>query len=197
MTQPTHRDQRMKSAALLFERDLPAEYLEERTRYFARNETNEESGTEKQVAIFRIGKEWLALPSTVMTEVVPMRPIRALPHRHGSTVLGLVNIRGTLMVCVSLGSLLALDKGMPVLPEAGRHLYQRLLVIESERGKLAFPVTEMHGIHHFKERDLRPVPETLAKVAGRYTMAVLPWRDFTVAYLDADQVIHVLERGLA
>lgn len=197
MTQSRHQVQDVNSAARLLERHLPAGYLEERTRYFAQEESHEDPGAEKKVAIFRIEKEWLALPSSVLTEVVPMRPIHGLPHRHEGTVLGLANIRGALTICVSLKPLLALDKDSAIGAAPDRHVRQRLLVIEGERGRLAFPVDEMQGIHQFKERDLLPVPETLAKVKGRYTAAILPWKDFTVAYLDAGRLIHALERGLA
>lgn len=179
----------------LLERELPAGYLEERTRQFAQAEAPAESGAAGKAAIFRIEKEWLALPSPVLTEVVPLQPIHPLPHRHGNIVLGVANIRGSLTVCVSLARLLALEPDAAAM--AAERRQQRLLLIEGGRGRLAFAVDEMHGIHPFRERELLPVPQTLARATGRYTTAMLPWRGFTVACLDAERVIHALERGLA
>lgn len=185
------------AATMLLDREQPPGYFEERTRYFGQRNTDETSRSERAVAIFRIGQEWFGMPSGVLTEVASMRPIHALPHRRGGLVLGLANIRGTLIVCVALSELLALNDAPAPVPAGAQNAQQRLLVIEGERGRLAFPVDETHGIHHFRPQDLLPVPETLAKATGSFTSAVLRWRDFTVALLDAARTIHALERGLA
>lgn len=185
------------AATMLLERDQPPGYFEERTRYFGQTPADDTSGSGEAVAIFRIGQEWFGLPSGVLTEVAPMRPIHALPHRRGGLVLGLANIRGTLIVCVALNKLLALNE-TPAPAQAGTpNAQQRLLVIEGGRGRLAFPVDEAHGIHHFRPRDLLAVPETLARATGSFSSAVLPWRDVTVALLEAARTIDALERGLA
>jgi chemotaxis-related protein WspD len=55
--------------------------------------------------VFRIGDEWLGLPTTIFQQVAQLRPIHSLPHRRHRAVLGVVNVRGTLLVCASLARL--------------------------------------------------------------------------------------------
>jgi chemotaxis-related protein WspD len=185
------------ASANLLERDLPPGYLEERTRYFAQDKPAEKTGARQSVAIFRIGPEWLALPASVLAEVANMRSVHRLPHRHGGTVLGLTNIRGTLLVCVSLGWLLGLEAPDPTNHDSREASAARLLVIHGERGRLVFAADEMHGIHRFDSSALQPVPATVSQAAHSYVQALLPWQDHIVGCLDAPLVLHALERGLA
>ena len=69
-----------------------------------------ESGGDKTVVIFRIGTEWLALPTGIFQEVVDQCVVRTLPHRRGGILRGLVNVRGELLLCVALGAVLGLEK---------------------------------------------------------------------------------------
>ena len=73
------------------------------TSHFAQEQRIEQLDTHS-VVIFRIGAEWLALPTPVFKEVAELRAIHSLPHRRGGVVLGLANVRGELLVCVSLGT---------------------------------------------------------------------------------------------
>src|SRR5579872_4617099 len=95
-------------AAERLEGDPPGNYLAEWTRHFGEPRPAADSKTHSFV-IFRVGAEWLALPTSVVTEVADSRPIHSLPHRRNSAVLGLVNVRGELLVCVSLGRVLGVD----------------------------------------------------------------------------------------
>ena len=63
--------------------------------------------------LFRINAEWLALPTQAFQEVAEHRLVHSLPHRRQGIVLGLVNIRGELLICVSLGHLLGLERTPP------------------------------------------------------------------------------------
>jgi chemotaxis-related protein WspD len=50
--------------------------------------------------VFRLGREWLALPATSLVEVTALRPLHRVPHRTSGVLEGLVNIRGQLQLCV-------------------------------------------------------------------------------------------------
>lgn len=182
------------AATVLLERPLPAGYREERTRHFAQESTDTD-GAWQTLAIFRIGAEWLALPPAVLAEVSGMRAVHGLPHRHGGAVRGLVNVRGSLLVCVALDWLLDLQPSANAeqMPAERR----RLLVVHGERGRLAFAVDEMHGLHRFDTGLLKPMPVTISKTAASYTFAVLPWQEHSVGCLDAAATLQALERGLA
>jgi len=145
--------------------------------------------------VFRIGAEWLALPTQAFQEVAEHRPVHSLPHRRRGIVLGLVNIRGELLVCVSLGSLLGLEEATSEHPQ--RQVYDRLLVANWHGNRLAFPADEVSGVHRFQMSDLKEPPATLAKSCQSYAQALLPWQGRTVGFLDAEHLFSSLDRSLA
>src|SRR5262245_51359882 len=93
----------------LLERAMPETYRQEWTDALAQ-EKDVSTGSTTSVLIFRLGMEWLALPTEVCQEVSDRRVIRRLPHRSGAILLGLVNIHGELRLCVSLSGLLGLTQ---------------------------------------------------------------------------------------
>ena len=150
----------------------------------------------QSVVIFRIGAEWLALPTSVVTEIARLRQIHSLPHRQGHLV-GVANVHGELVVCVSLGRMLGLVDSPPSHREAPVESHARLLVIRREDLRAVCPVDEVDGIHHFQPQQLQDVPATVAKSASTYAKKVLPWRDHSVGLLDDQRLFIALKRGFA
>jgi len=144
--------------------------------------------------VFRINAELLALPTRAFQEVAEHRPVHSLPHRRRDTVLGLVNIRGELLVCVSLGGLLGLERA-----PSGQTLHRAhdwLLVANWHGNRLVFPADEVLGLHRFQMSELKEPPATLAKSNQSYTQALLFWQGRTVGFLDADHLFSSLNRSL-
>lgn len=107
------------SAALqLLDRPLWPEYLQERTRHYAEGR-RPAAPVRLSMLVFRLGAEWLALPTVACEEIVERRFIHSLPHRRNGIVLGLVNVRGELVVCVSLARLLGQASADAVAAKAG------------------------------------------------------------------------------
>jgi chemotaxis signal transduction protein len=101
----------------LLDRPLPAEYRREWTAHFSR-EKQLPLPARTSALLFRLAAEWLALPTYAFQEVAERRPIHSLPHRRQGPVLGLVNIRGELLICVALARLLGLER-TPGPPKRG------------------------------------------------------------------------------
>ena len=59
--------------------------------------------------IFRVGTEWLALPAAAIQEVSNLRPVHRVPHRTSGVLLGVVNVRGELLICVSLARVFGIE----------------------------------------------------------------------------------------
>src|SRR5712675_1968659 len=95
------------SALRLLDRPLPTDYRAEWAAHFAR-EQKHSPRTKTSAVVFRIDAEWL----------------------------GLVNIRGELLICVSLSRLLGLEK---TSRQTIRTSYDRLLVTNWEGSRLVFP----------------------------------------------------------
>ncbi|MBI3850743.1 MAG: chemotaxis protein CheW [Verrucomicrobia bacterium] len=209
----------------LLDRELPARYRREWTERYSKAECGIGSAPTRSrgvsVVIFRIGAEWLALPAQVFLEVVEHRSIHSLPHRRQGIVLGLTNIRGELLICVSVGRLLGLDsanakgqslKSTPtrnrrslepsprgvagLAPEGEAFSVSRLLVAQWNNSRLVFPVDEVQGIQRYRPEELTEVPATLAKNAANYSRGILTWRNKSVGCLDEELLFYTLNRSL-
>jgi chemotaxis-related protein WspD len=181
-------------AADLLDGDLPTNYLAEWTSHFAKPKPTEEIATES-VVIFRVGAEWLALPTSVVMEVANLVPVHSLPHRQNGAVLGLASVRGELLVCVSLGQIVGVEPSAAASRERRSTVYQRLLVIRREDVRVVCPVDEVHGIHRVLLEELKDLPTTVAKAAVTYSTALLAWRGQSVGVLDDQLLFYSLKRS--
>jgi chemotaxis-related protein WspD len=183
------------AATNLLEGEPPADYIAHWTEQTRRSK-DAAAGPSVSVLIFRIGKEWFALPPSMFTEIASQRPVHSLPNRRNTIVQGLANIRGELIVCVSLRGILNVgDQAAGALGE--RASGARLLVIQRDGVCVACPVDEVHGIERFADRDLGNVPATVAGSAARYTRATLSWSDRTVGLLDGEILFRTVTRSVA
>ena len=180
----------------LLDRELPAGHLSEWTRHVAQEKPAAEHGAQS-VVVFRIGLEWLALPIIVFNEIVSVRPVHALPHRRNGVVLGLVNIRGELLACVSLRQILRLDEVVAPRTDKKRLVNARLLVMRHEGGSVVCPVDEVFGVQRYYVRELAAVPATFSKAATTYTKAILSWQGKSVGLLDESLLFYTVYRSLA
>ena len=182
------------AAALeLLERPATEEYRREWSAHFAR-EKNIATPARMSVVIFRVALEWLALTTHAFQEVAERRAIHTLPHRRHSVVLGLVNIRGELLICASLTRLLGM--GVETARDRSRTNHDRLLVTHWEGQRVVFPVDEVHGIQRVRKDELREPPATVAKSTKTHSRGVFAWRDHTVGLLAAELLFPALNRNL-
>jgi chemotaxis-related protein WspD len=183
------------AAAQLLGAELPPDYLESWTKHFA-SEQKVESRQMEAALIFRIGAEWLALSPNNLQEIAEGRPIHSLPRGRSKTLLGLVNIRGELLVCVALDGVLGLEKMGLEKSSSKRTLYRRMVVAGREDARFVFPVEEVHGIHWFDPKELRGVPATVAKAQATYIKGLLLWQDKSVSCLNDQLLFDMLDGSL-
>ena len=182
------------AARRLLDREVDGEYLSQWADRFAQEKQAVQADSHSAL-IVRIGAQWLALATAVLDEVAECRPVHPLPHRRGNIVLGLVNVRGELLVCVSLSKLLNI--GMEPNKQSGCGGSGRLVVIRHDGGRLAFPVDEVQTCQRYAEHELRPPPATIAKSGVAHTKRILWWRTKMVACLDTERVLNELNESLA
>ncbi|WP_250515522.1 chemotaxis protein CheW [Caballeronia sp. INDeC2] len=184
----------------------------ERTSAVSSKETQSGGETDTiSCLVFRIGGEWLGLPTTVCAQVAQLRPVHSLPHRRHRAVLGVVNVRGRLAVCASLARLFGIEERAVKDASHNQALdareLGRLLVIQRAQGRdhhangahegpIAFPVDAVDGVHRFTSAKLEPVPATLAQRLASHAHAVAEFKDTTVGLLDADRLIDSMNRSL-
>jgi chemotaxis-related protein WspD len=185
------------AAARLLDRELPQDYLQEWTSLVSQENQVIERGTQS-VLVFRIGPEWLALPTRVFEEVSQQtKPHRVPHHPRGGILNGVVSVRGELLLCIALGTLLGIERPSEETPGASRKTQERLLVCNYNGDRFAFFASEVHGIHRCHLRELREVPSTLAKSALTFTRGMLPLNGRAIGYLDEEAVCRALNKGLA
>ncbi|MEI7634700.1 MAG: chemotaxis protein CheW [bacterium] len=155
-----------------------------------------DSKERQSLFIFSLNTEWFGLPAGIVEEVVDDRMPHSLPHRRDTIVKGIVNIRGQLVVCVSLSEMLGSAAAARVMPDAGISA-SRLLVIRREHFRVAFAVTVAHGVEPYDTASLLAVPSTLAAASRKFTRGMLDWNGHAVGCLNEDLLFHALERGLS
>lgn len=145
----------------LFERKPPAGHLAEWTKRLAEPEAAIERGT-ISVLVFRIGDEWLAADISLLVEIAELRPIHTIPHRSNSVLAGLVNIRGELPLCVSLGGLLGIEMQYPLLMAKSA---TKKTVREFE--EVDFAAADLSNVKHPPGRAARATEATNARISAR------------------------------
>jgi chemotaxis-related protein WspD len=109
----------------------------------------------------------------------------------------LANIRGELLVYVSLGKLFGIKKGTRYkLDSVRRGFAERLIVIQKGIHRFAYPVSEIYGIYRYKHSDLHEVPTTIAHASASYLNGIIEIDGRHVGCLDEELLFNSLERWL-
>ncbi|WP_241821958.1 chemotaxis protein CheW [Herbaspirillum sp. C7C8] len=153
----------------------------------AQAESGQERGAMASALVVRVAGEWLAIATSVVQEVTATRPLHSLPHQRNAAIAGVLNIRGSLRICVWLARLFQLPDQTPA---------PHLLVAAHEGQVLVFPVEEVAGVHRYAPQSLAPVPTTLAQAAIQYTRGMLEWRGRPIGLLDHELLFYVLNRSM-
>ncbi|MTJ51476.1 chemotaxis protein CheW [Anabaena sp. UHCC 0253] len=192
----------------LLERSLPENYQSEWTQFFA--ETTVKADNELSlvpvksdiltstkaltVAIFRLQREWLALPAQVLKETISPSLIHTIPHRSNEILKGLVNIRGELQLCISLSHLLHLETAETTPESLSPLVYSRMIVIEKAGNSWVFAVDEFYGLHKFDDSELRDAPNSATSAAHTYIKGFFHWQSRSLSYVDDELLFMSLRR---
>ena len=184
-------DQYINSGRLLLNRPLSDDYRRELSERL-RQPLKQEAKTTRRAFIFRAGDEWLGVKSSLIKEVVDMGPIHSIPHKSSRIFRGIVNIRGRLELCVSIGGVLRIKpsarQGIPA-PE-------RLIVAAKGGQSIVFPVSEVMGPASYNTSALKPLPITVSGSKAVYTKGILNINGKEVGMLDDAMLFRILARNL-
>ncbi|MEO1592577.1 MAG: chemotaxis protein CheW [Cyanobacteria bacterium J06632_22] len=186
----------------LLERPIPEGYVTEWTQLLSqsRDQRLSRQNNIRVVNIFQLGDEWLALPAQIIKEVLPTRPIHALPHRNNQVLRGIVNVRGELLLCVSLHALLGFGspatatQSFSAASPSPSTSTAYLLVIERAHDVWVFEVDKLHGLHHCSTDSFRNVPASGGENVRGFTQAIVPWQTHNLSYLDEDYLFEALQQ---
>jgi chemotaxis-related protein WspD len=181
----------------MLERDLPEGYEDNWAKIISTEKKTQLIGIES-VTIFRLGNEWMALPTKSIEEITDVCSVHSIPHRTSPVLRGLVNLRGQLKVCISLGQLMEIGKAEKYSgKETKERIYERMIAVTHNDSQYVFLVSEVSGTFHYHPKELKSTPATLSQAAGTYTQGILIWEDKDVACLDSELLFYSMEKKLA
>ena len=184
----------------LLERLPPSDYLQEWTSVLAETKRGSESSSlsadgsvvrsdqSLSVMIFRLANELFALPVGVFLEVSAPFVVHSVPGRSNQLFLGMVNVRGEIMLAASLTNLL----GLTVTPPSSQASAGRMAVAGTPEGKWVFPIDEIYGIYLFNRDDVRAAPVVITNANHSYACGVFQWQNRSIALLDPDRIFNML-----
>lgn len=179
----------------LLNRPPPEDYIDEWKPILALAKKSE-TGDVISALVFRLGREWVALKSGFLEEILPRRIVHSIPHRTSAILLGLVNVRGELLLCISLAEILHLEVEEEKKQRAGGAVFGRLVVAAHSGDRWAFPVDEVDQIHRFPASELQAVPATMAKDASSCSQGIFALDSRRIALLDEQLLFDGLKRSL-
>lgn len=176
------------------QRPVGQHYLRDWAEHFRAPE-DQGARQDNSCVAFRVGREWLALPTSMFQQIAPKAIPHRLPHRSARGLRGVVNAGGKLYPCISLADLLGIDESGGEA-RAGRHTFARMLLVRWEEQSYALPVAELHGIIRYASSALKPPAATINKGIERYLAGVLTHEDMQVGCLDDSLLGYQLARTL-
>lgn len=171
----------------LLNRATPEGYDDEWADVLA-SEKKTKSRNLTSAVLFRLGAEWLSLPVNMINEITLLKNIYDIPHNKNKKIRGMVNIRGELIVCMSLGYLLGVEKPDDHLLAEERAI-NRLITIREKNGYIVFPVSEIDGIIHYDPDKLSSAPDTVRNSKLNFISGVTSCNNKTVACIDHDSLL--------
>lgn len=181
----------------LLTRAIPADYQEYWTALLAKEVTSKSSDLQS-IVVFRLGDEWLGLPTRIIKEISEMRPVHSIPNAKSAAVKGLVNVRGELKLWVSMGMLLAVEKGGDDNSITSRASFlERLVILSKDGEQFVFPVSEIIGTHRIWRENIREVPATAANPMYSHLAGLCEIEGRNVGLLDDDLLLNSLRKNLA
>lgn len=176
------------------QRPVGADYKKTWATHF-RQAANNNQQQDSSCLVFRIGSEWLSLPTRIFVSVAPVARPHRLPHRDARGLSGIVNVGGTLYPCMSLADLLGIDENEGEAA-TNRHTFARLLLTRWEDQAYALPVADLHGILRYAAGSVQAPAATINKGLSRFLSGVISHQDMRIGVLDEALIGHQLARTL-
>ncbi len=148
------------------------------------NAIDTESGVEQQfLLVFSLGGQWFAFSSHELQEAIPLQPITSLPHTH-STVAGILNLRGHLLLTFDLRLLFE----MPKSTES-----EKIIVTDQNSHLTGFIVDSIEGISAFEKNSFQLNIQISTGVDPLFIQGVSKYQNSPLLWLSVDKILEHLE----
>lgn len=174
------------AAREFFDREVPPEFIESWTVALSRKKEIVEKG-DLSVTIFRLGSEYLAIPTDAFLVAVEVKPVHFVPFRTNKSFRGIVNVDGELLLCYSLENLLGITR-VPVESGGDRAIYNRMVAIRGANERVVFEVDEVIGVTRVSSSLISKLPSTAQKAGEIFSRGIFEAGGVTAALLDEHKV---------
>lgn len=147
------------------------------------------------VLVFRVADQWLAIATRSLEEVVAPLPIHSLPHQRSRSLLGVANVRGTLVACLSLGELLGIAAGSAA--HSSQRVIPRMLILAGQGGPVVVPVDEVDGVHAIALDSVQPAMRDGGLAVSQFASGVVQWQGRSITQLDDELLRQAMSRSFA
>lgn len=179
---------------LLFKREIPEELIDEWTDQISLPKEIE-SGSQESLIVFRIADEWLAIKTGNFKEAVDSKFVHFVPGRSNEYLLGLTNVNGELLLCISLSAFLNLRKVAPI-QNGDKKKYKSLLVIEGPEDSFVIPVDEHYGVVKADTQFYTKSAATITKSELTLTSNTFELEEKTISIIDAKRLFVIINSKL-
>ena len=107
---------------------------------------------------------------------------------------GIVNVRGELLLCVSLGYLFKLKKSEKEYIQ-DKPIHQRYIVVVANDEFYTFPASEVRDTIRFDVDTLQKPPSTIAGSAGSYVKGIIHHDGIDIGFIDSELLFNALHRS--
>lgn len=187
---------KLKAATKLLEIPADPAYLNEWSSILEKPSEEFEEVQEEPIVVFRLKGEWLGLSAYVFREIIPFKKIHTIPHKSNQTLLGLVNLRGQLKLCVSMHHMLSINNsGAYDLSKDTQTNFPRMVCIYKNKQQWVFPADEVYGIYRLNLEEKHNVPITVSKSTANYLEGMFQIEEKIVGLINKDVLLENLIRS--
>jgi purine-binding chemotaxis protein CheW len=138
----------------------------------------------RRLVVFELSGELYGVSIDIVNEISRPLPLMPLPHTP-AYVLGLVNLRGTVLPVIDLRRKFALT---PIHPtsETGEN---RLLFLKTSTMQAALWVDAMHELARIPREAFKPAPQGVARIAPEYYRHVAMLDNRLLIELNAEKLL--------
>jgi chemotaxis-related protein WspD len=111
-------------------------------------------------------------------------------------LLGIVNVRGELLLCVCLDAVLEVNRAEGTDPDSRTaSVFRRMIVIGNPGERWVFPVDEVDRVYRVNEAEMEALPVTVAKDTSACSRAIVKAGGRRIAVLEEEQLLGAFRRG--
>ncbi len=171
----------------LLGRDQDSEYLNDWKSNLSKPRSEKDTNLNAALA-FRVGDEWFSICSSYIQEIIHCDKHHSLPHRKNPVLRGLVNVRGNLLLNISIGYLFKVDRGYMHT----KFDNERYVVINDSSNTYAFPASDVREIIHYTQKDIMPTPSTFKQDTSCYLKGIIRHKDYDIGIIDETLLFEAL-----